>query len=656
MLKLVVIQPGQPDQETIVQGHVANVGRNASNDVVIDDGHVSGRHLRILDGTVAVDLGSSNGTFIEGKRVTEAVLLKGRTLTLSPTGVEVRVEAEGEEDDYERTLRAPASAGGAELENLRGGYELLENEVARLKKELAEAHLMAAPVDASDASAIENEKLRSEYVLLEGEVARLKKELVEAREIGDSEALVARLHGENESLRERLESLKQDLEAREEDDGGSVQARLAMQRVESVQELNEKLQQEVDRLRAELAERPDVAPPAEDASEVEVELQRTRGQVMKLREALGRAEEAAKLHHDQTALVRKLRQELEAAQSGGGVSGGSDLEHALEASRQEVIELRARAAELEGRLEQAAPPEGANVSDLFFKLQSENAELRRKLAAAGGDAGGDAGGEPKRDTKHIKELMEARLRIAALEAEVSNLKVTRTKSDILTAPKPKGTAAPVVPAESSGFDALRVLGVIVNDDIEGLARPMGGPLDEFVVIESLRLVRHVERVVTRVAGDLIQLFQLQTMLPDTVGTFRGIVGDLLKDSTNDVARERLIEYLETLGRWLVVSVGAYRKGAVEFAEGMKADLCEQGLTAGEPLPAFARVPMLAGNELWRRAQDYLKALSPDAIDERVDEFARRQAKRILNEASSGGGGGGGGDGKRPRVDAWKRSC
>jgi pSer/pThr/pTyr-binding forkhead associated (FHA) protein len=51
------------------------VGRGPSCDVIIDEPFVSKQHLRILHGTVAIDLKSSNGTFIDGRRLTQAVLL-----------------------------------------------------------------------------------------------------------------------------------------------------------------------------------------------------------------------------------------------------------------------------------------------------------------------------------------------------------------------------------------------------------------------------------------------------------------------------------------------------------------------------------------------------------------------------------------------------
>jgi len=339
--------------------------------------------------------------------------------------------------------------------------------------------------------------------------------------------------------------------------------------------------------------------------------------------------------------VRKLRKELEALQAAGAAPAAAPAAGPeLEKARQDVLTLRARVAELEGHQAEAAPAAG-NPSDLFFKLQADNAELRRKLAALEGAAGDGAPAAGVPESKYVKELMEARLRITALESEISNLKVSAPapglppQAPAVVQPAPVAPAATAAPpsASAAGGGAIRdILGVLVDRDVDGLARATGGSAEEFVMIESLRFMRHAERVVTRVAGDLIQLFMMErTMLPDTSGSYRDHVADLLRDASSSSAQKGLVEYLENLARWLVAAVGAHRKAAVLFAEQIKKDLTEERLTKGDSLPAYARVPMLAGNELWRRAQEYLQALSSDMIDERIDELARRQAQRIVKE-------------------------
>jgi hypothetical protein len=487
------------------------------------------------------------------------------------------------------------------------------------------------------------ENPRSHYAVLEAEVDRLRRELAAARNTAEQDERVARLEGENDGLRKRLESLRTEVEEREVEDGASVQARLAMQRVEAIQELNEKLQRDMDRLKAERRTPPSVKQAPAEAETAGTpkdgpspELEQARAEVQRLTRLVESERVEARVRGDQTEVVRKLRAELEAlrmARKADPESTGT-----LQECRKELQEAREHAAELEGRLAGAGPSKEQNVSDLFFKLQSENVELRRKLAGLERPAVAEA--RPPGDNRHVRELMEARLRITALEGEISNLRIARAATPPPQA-APKGTPGPVgsrkavqaAAAEGGASEsARRILSTLVEKDVEGLLRPSGGPAEEFVLIESVRLLRQVERVVTRVAGDLIQLFLLKTMLPDTVGSYRDIVGKLLEAPGDAAERDRLVEYLETLGRWLVASIGAHRKAAVLFASKLKEELSEKSLTAKDPLPSYARVPMIAGGELWRRAQQYLSTLSPDSIDERIDALAREQARLILNDA------------------------
>jgi len=56
------------------------IGRDPANDIVLEDTTVSRRHAQIerQDGDVVLtDLGSSNGTFVNGRRVQQAPLRPG---------------------------------------------------------------------------------------------------------------------------------------------------------------------------------------------------------------------------------------------------------------------------------------------------------------------------------------------------------------------------------------------------------------------------------------------------------------------------------------------------------------------------------------------------------------------------------------------------
>jgi len=92
------------------------IGRECDG-VVLADAQVSRRHLELRgqDGAVVVtDLGSTNGTFLDGARVTgPTVLQPGETLVLGETVVRVVASAPAAGDDGRRTVVTAAAADGA---------------------------------------------------------------------------------------------------------------------------------------------------------------------------------------------------------------------------------------------------------------------------------------------------------------------------------------------------------------------------------------------------------------------------------------------------------------------------------------------------------------------------------------------------------------
>jgi hypothetical protein len=74
-------------------GERAVVGRGEDNDVVLADTGVSRRHAELVttdSGTLLRDLGSTNGTYVNGVRVTEQALHDGDRLTLGTTDLVFR--------------------------------------------------------------------------------------------------------------------------------------------------------------------------------------------------------------------------------------------------------------------------------------------------------------------------------------------------------------------------------------------------------------------------------------------------------------------------------------------------------------------------------------------------------------------------------------
>lgn len=73
------------------------IGRKAGNDIVLTDEKTSGVHCEISpegDRLVLKDLGSTNGTFLDGKRVNELVLTPGDVVTIGRIRVKFRDESE----------------------------------------------------------------------------------------------------------------------------------------------------------------------------------------------------------------------------------------------------------------------------------------------------------------------------------------------------------------------------------------------------------------------------------------------------------------------------------------------------------------------------------------------------------------------------------
>jgi len=93
--KELVVQPPNGDPRTVsLSGHGVVLGRGQSADVYIDDVYASDEHAEILpdDGSWSVrDLGSTNGTFLNGAKVTRPTpLAVGDQVRLGKTRIEVR--------------------------------------------------------------------------------------------------------------------------------------------------------------------------------------------------------------------------------------------------------------------------------------------------------------------------------------------------------------------------------------------------------------------------------------------------------------------------------------------------------------------------------------------------------------------------------------
>jgi len=85
----------------LLTGPVTVIGRGSEADVVVDDTGVSRRHLEIKvtpAGVIATDLGSTNGSYVEGHRIDAATLVDGNTITVGRTKIMFWTGADPDDD------------------------------------------------------------------------------------------------------------------------------------------------------------------------------------------------------------------------------------------------------------------------------------------------------------------------------------------------------------------------------------------------------------------------------------------------------------------------------------------------------------------------------------------------------------------------------
>jgi pSer/pThr/pTyr-binding forkhead associated (FHA) protein len=127
----VVLEPG-----------VAHLGRAEDNDLVLTDIGVSRRHARILvqaNGVWIEDLGSGNGTYCKGKRVTRRALKSGDEILVDPFTLAFEIE-----------LGELPSLGGltSELEDVG------DEDTARVPNSITTGHLARPPIESKGARLI----------------------------------------------------------------------------------------------------------------------------------------------------------------------------------------------------------------------------------------------------------------------------------------------------------------------------------------------------------------------------------------------------------------------------------------------------------------------------------------------------------------------
>lgn len=124
MAKLILSFDGDVVKEYELDKEVLTIGRKSENDIHIDNLAVSSNHakvLTILNDSFIEDLGSTNGTFVGGNKVTKHALKNGESITIGKHQLKyVNASTDNGETDFEQTMIIrPDTEGMPETEEAR---------------------------------------------------------------------------------------------------------------------------------------------------------------------------------------------------------------------------------------------------------------------------------------------------------------------------------------------------------------------------------------------------------------------------------------------------------------------------------------------------------------------------------------------------------
>ncbi len=113
--KLITTSSTGEKNEYLLTNETTTIGRKPSNDILIDNLSVSGKHaqvITILEDSFLEDLGSTNGTYVNGKLVKKHALENGDNITLGKFQMSYRGSAGNGEQEFEQTMVIrPGEAG-----------------------------------------------------------------------------------------------------------------------------------------------------------------------------------------------------------------------------------------------------------------------------------------------------------------------------------------------------------------------------------------------------------------------------------------------------------------------------------------------------------------------------------------------------------------
>jgi pSer/pThr/pTyr-binding forkhead associated (FHA) protein len=141
MAKLVLSFNGEKVKEYELDKEVVTIGRKPDNDIHIDNLAVSGNHakvLTILNDSFIEDLNSTNGTYVNGDKITKHALQNGESVVVGKHELTyINESAAGDEGEFEKTMIIrPDAAGMPETEE---ADKNIEKSIGKIAADLASA-------------------------------------------------------------------------------------------------------------------------------------------------------------------------------------------------------------------------------------------------------------------------------------------------------------------------------------------------------------------------------------------------------------------------------------------------------------------------------------------------------------------------------------
>ena len=141
MAKLILAFNGETLREYDLDQEIVTIGRKTDNDIHIDNLAVSGNHARILTilgDSFIEDLGSTNGTFVNGRKISKHALQNGETIAIGKHELKyVNELADTGTASFDKTIIIrPDAAGMPEQEE---SDTKLEKSIGKIASELASA-------------------------------------------------------------------------------------------------------------------------------------------------------------------------------------------------------------------------------------------------------------------------------------------------------------------------------------------------------------------------------------------------------------------------------------------------------------------------------------------------------------------------------------